>query len=80
MGKDKKMLTVSEVAGRLGESERTIRNWIGRDVFAGVVREETPRGPYWMIPEAALNRFEKPKTGRPRKSLQELKGKPRRKD
>jgi len=80
MAKEKRMLTVSEVAGRLGESDRTIRNWIGGDVFAGVVREETPRGPYWLIPEAALDRFERPSPGRPRKPLSELKGKPRRKD
>ena len=65
-GKDK-MLTVSEVAQRLGESERNIRNWATQKVFPGAQRVDSPRGPYWEIPESDLDSFEKPARGRPKK-------------
>ena len=65
-GKDK-MLTVAEVAERLGESNRNIRNWAAAELFEGAQREETYRGPVWLIPEKALNGFQKPVRGRPPK-------------
>jgi len=39
-------------------------------VIPGVRREETLRGPVWVIPRSALDSFEnwKPKIGRPRKA------------
>jgi hypothetical protein len=64
---DQKMLTVSEVAQRLGESDRTVRNWVNQNLFPGAMLEKSPRGPYWMIPETALRSFEKPPRGRPPK-------------
>jgi Helix-turn-helix domain len=65
-GKEK-MLTVSEVAARLGESERNIRNWAKQKVFPGAELRDSPRGPYWEIPESDLQHFEKPARGRPPK-------------
>src|SRR5262245_3596379 len=62
-----KMLTVSEAAQRLGESDRTVRNWVNRNLLPGAKLEESPRGPYWMIPDSALQSFEKPPRGRPPK-------------
>jgi hypothetical protein len=62
------MLTVPQVTKRLGQSERTIRNWAAQHRFVGAERHDTPRGPYWMIPEDALAAVERPKTGRPVKS------------
>lgn len=64
---DERMLTVSEVAQRLGESDRTIRNWVSQNLFAGAKLKASPRGPYWMIPETALRSFERPLRGRPPK-------------
>ena len=61
------MLTVSEVAARLGESERSVRNWAMARLFVGAERQESYRGPVWLIPESALKDFEKPTRGRPRK-------------
>jgi hypothetical protein len=60
-----KMLTVSEVATRLGESERNIRNWAKQKVLPGAQLKDSPRGPYWEIPESDLKGFEKPVRGRP---------------
>ena len=62
-----KMLMVSEVAARLGQSERNIRNWAKRGVFPGAVLQVSPRGPYWLIPESDLKSFSKPVRGRPGK-------------
>ncbi len=67
MKKGEKMLTVSDVAGRLGESNRTIRNWATSGLFKGARREDSYRGPVWLIPESALKGFEKPVRGRPPK-------------
>src|SRR5215471_7173394 len=62
-----KMLMVSEVAARLGQSERNIRNWAKRGVFPGAVLQVSPRGPYWLIPEGDLKSFARPARGRPGK-------------
>ena len=61
------MLMVSEVAQRLGESERNIRNWAKQGIFPGAELTESPRGPYWEIPESDLKSFSKPARGRPSK-------------
>ena len=60
-----KMLTVSEVAARLGESERNVRNWARGGLFPGAFLQESPRGPYWLVPEGDLRSFSKPARGRP---------------
>jgi hypothetical protein len=62
-----KMLTVPEVAELLGESQRNIRNWARQNVFPGAERKDSPRGPYWEIPECDLVDFERPARGRPPK-------------
>jgi hypothetical protein len=67
------MLTVSEVADRLGESERNIRNWAKQKLFRGAELKDSPRGPYWEIPEVDLEGFEKPTRGRPPKKKERKK-------
>lgn len=63
----RKMLLVSEVAARLGESQRNITNWANQHLFPGAERVESPRGPYWEIPEEDLACFKRPQRGRPPK-------------
>ena len=74
------MLTVKEAAAKIGAAEISVRIWAKAGRFSGARKEETPMGEYWLIPENALERFENPGRGRPRKPLSELKSKPRRKD
>jgi hypothetical protein len=62
-----KMLTVSEVAERLKASERNVRNWVRQNLFPRAELKESPRGPYWEIPEGDLKGFQKPVRGRPQK-------------
>jgi hypothetical protein len=71
-----KMLTVSEVATRLGENERSIRNWAKQQLFPGAELKPSPRGPYWEIPENDLKGFEKPTRGRPSKKAATAKSDP----
>lgn len=73
------MLTVKEVAERLGAGETSVRLWARKGKFQGAQTQETPYGNFWLIPESALENFENPGRGRPQKPLSELKGKPRRK-
>jgi hypothetical protein len=75
-----KMLSVREVAERVGAGESSIRIWAKAGRFPGAHVVEPPVGvPYWQIPESALEGFKKREAGRPQKPLSELKGKPRRK-
>ena len=62
-----KRLTSSEVARRLGVAQVTVSVWCNGGRFPNAVREDTPRGPVWMIPERDLKGFERPKVGRPAK-------------
>ena len=64
-----KRLTTAEVARRLGVAQVTVNVWCLRGRFPGAVREETPRGPVWLISERDLKDFERPKLGRPVKLL-----------
>jgi hypothetical protein len=76
-----KMYSVRQAAELLEVAPSTVRMWLKDGLLQGAVRKESELGvPYWSIPESVLRRFEKPKTGRPRKPLEELIGKPRRKD
>jgi excisionase family DNA binding protein len=77
--KESNMLTVREVAQRLGAAEISIRVWAKKGRLPGAKLQETPAGAYWLIPETALEGFEKGNPGRPHKPLAELKYKPRRK-
>jgi len=71
-----KMLTVREVAERLGAGESSIRIWAAEGRFPGATRESPPAGsPYWLIPEAALDGFEKRDAGRPPKPKEKAKSK-----
>jgi hypothetical protein len=78
--KEAKMLTIREVAERIGAGAASVRVWAWQGRFPGARKESTPMGEYWLIPEEAVKHFEMGKPGRPRKPLAELKSKPRRKD
>ena len=69
------MLTVSEVAQRQGTNERNIRNWARMGLFPGAQLRESPRGPYWEIPESSLEGFSEPPRGRPPKPANSKKAK-----
>jgi hypothetical protein len=78
--KESKMLTVKEAAQELKVAPSTVRMWLKAGLLSGAELRDSPAGQYWVIPDATIQSFEKPKVGRPRKPLSELKGKPRRKD
>jgi hypothetical protein len=81
MGKKKpEMLTVKEAAEILSAAPSTVRTWLKEGLFPGAQLVTDSIVPYWSIPDTALKNFDKPKVGRPRKPLSELKGRPRRKD
>jgi hypothetical protein len=63
-----KMLTVKEAAAKIGSPEASIRVWLNRGRFPGAHLEQTPIGPYWLIPESALENFKLGKAGRPPKA------------
>lgn len=65
------MLTVREAANELGKSEQTIRTWLKRGRFPGAKLEQTPLGPYWLIPPGAVAAFTLRKAGRPRKQKED---------
>jgi hypothetical protein len=49
----------------------TIALWVREGKFEGARREETPRGPVWLIPEESVVNFQPPTMGRPPKSKPE---------
>lgn len=67
------MLSVREVAERIGVSVPTVRVWAWRERFPGAVKIEDDRGSYWQIPESAIEDFELGQAGRPLKPDSELK-------
>ena len=67
----KQALTPLEVAERLQVSAITVRVWCRRGLFPNAKVTETPRGPFWEIPESDLENFEPPKMGRPPKPKEE---------
>ena len=62
-----KKLTTAEAAERLGVAQVTVNVWCLRGLFPNAEREESPRGPVWMIPEEDVASFVKPKRGAPKK-------------
>jgi excisionase family DNA binding protein len=60
-------LTIKAAAERLGVAIPTVRVWCRQGRFPHAIREETPRGPVWRIPERDVASFERPPMGRPRK-------------
>jgi excisionase family DNA binding protein len=55
--------TAAQVAERLEVGRSTVNLWCRQGRFKGARVEESPVGPYWLIPEAALEGFVKPKRG-----------------
>jgi hypothetical protein len=41
----------------------TVNLWCRQGRIAGARREDSPVGPYWLIPAASLKNFVKPKRG-----------------
>jgi excisionase family DNA binding protein len=66
----KKMITTKEFAEATNTPYPTVARWAQNGVIPGVEREETLRGPVWLIPAEAVDNFEdwKPKMGRPHKA------------
>jgi hypothetical protein len=58
-------LTTSQVAKRLRVAQVTVNVWCLQGRFPHATKEDTPRGPVWVIPESDLTDFEKPTIGRP---------------
>ena len=52
--KEPKMLTVREVAEKIGAAAISVRIWASRGRFPGARKEATPFGDFWLIPETAL--------------------------
>jgi len=65
------MLTVKEVAARIGAQPGNIRKWARAGRFKGARHEETDVGSYWLIPESSLDEFELLPRGRPPKARTE---------
>lgn len=63
--KPDKMLSLKEVADRLGENVETVRGWRKRKLFPHAELIDTPRGPVWQVPLSDLQNFQKPVAGRP---------------
>ena len=58
------MLSVKEVAGRLGAPTVSVRLWARSGRFPGAELKESELGVnYWVIPEDSLGGFEKKKPG-----------------
>jgi hypothetical protein len=61
----KTLLTVKEVAERLGVGESSVRIWRLAGRFPDAVAEESPRGVVWYIPESNIEGFVVRGRGRP---------------
>ena len=72
--KKKSAMTTGEFAKASGIPAYNVVRWCQRGLIPGVVREETMRGPVWVIPASALDSIEKwrPAIGRPLKPEAEL--------
>lgn len=59
------MLTVKEAAERLGAAASSVRMWAKNGRFAGakLLGDEAIGVTYWLIPEVALESFQKQKPG-----------------
>jgi excisionase family DNA binding protein len=62
---DKVLLTVSQVAERLGVGTSSIRTWL---IAGSRFPNARHYGPVWLIPESDLKGFVKRGRGRPRKT------------
>lgn len=66
MGRKVKLVTPKEYAEINGVAYTTVMYWLQTGRVAGAVKHETPRGPYWELPEDTPR--PKKLSGRPRKS------------
>ncbi|HHX44542.1 MAG TPA: helix-turn-helix domain-containing protein [Chloroflexi bacterium] len=64
------MLTTADVARRFGVSTTTVRRWCELGLLPGAERVGVKQRATWVIPEGALQGFEPPKPGRPKKERQ----------
>ena len=62
------MLTTREVAERIGVKYPTVMLWLRENKLAGAVKESSPRGEYWLIPESSIAGIKKRGQGRPKKT------------
>ncbi|HEX6537493.1 MAG TPA: helix-turn-helix domain-containing protein [Gemmatimonadaceae bacterium] len=60
-------LSTREAAARLGLHPHYLRRLLARGRLPGAVREDTPRGPVWRIPESAVAGYVAPPRGRPKR-------------
>lgn len=78
------MLTAAEFAEAIEVPYSTVALWLREGRIAEAEQLELGGLKVWQIPVTAIKLYKgerkKPKRGRPRKPLSELKGKPRRKD
>jgi hypothetical protein len=74
MGK-KAMITTTQFAKTHGLPYTTVVRWAQNGVIPGVEKEETLRGPVWLIPQSSADTFEqwRPQRGRPAKPKAEPK-------
>ena len=63
--KHKPKLTISDAADYLREPIWKVKQWRRHGRFPNAELVDTPRGPVWQIPQADLDKFERPKPGRP---------------
>jgi hypothetical protein len=80
--KENKMISPQEFAQEIGRPYDTVMRWLRGSLVPGVEVIQESRGPVYKVPATAIPAFRnfEPKRGRPRKPLEELKSKPRRKD
>ena len=67
MGKEE-MLTTQQIANEYGVAYQTVMAWVYKGFFPNAQKEETPRGPYYLVPRSDLRDFKAPKRGRPPKA------------
>lgn len=58
-------MTAVEFAEKMGVDRTTVLRWLRLKLVPGAVKETSPRGDYWQIPQAAL-KMERPLPGRKR--------------
>jgi helix-turn-helix protein len=64
------MLTTNEIADRYNVAYSTVILWIKTGKLEGAVKEPNPRGDIWLVPESALQAFDRGRKGRPKKSTE----------
>lgn len=65
-----KELTTSELAERYKVGQSTARGWCTSGYFPNARLDKTPRGDFWVVPEADLEGFVPPRRGPKRRSQQ----------